>query len=101
MAKCWETRGCDDEMQSRCPHNVPGAPCPADCLNTMCDRPTHHTVDPLDALMNPDVDRSAAIKEVCLFCEFFLTNGPKIPDDPALRTQPRMAARQLNIEVDE
>ena len=31
MAQCWERRGCDEEMMSRCPHNIPGEPCPADC----------------------------------------------------------------------
>jgi hypothetical protein len=100
MAKCWETRGCDDEMQSRCPHNVEGMPCPADCLSTHCQRPTHETVDAMDALMNPDVDRAAAVKEACLFCRFFLENGPKIDTD-APRVEPHMAARGLNIIVDD
>lgn len=76
--KCWEQRGCDEEWQSRCPHNTPGETCPADCLNTYCTRPTHETVSPLDALMNPEVDRSAAVKETCKFCRFFLEHGPVI-----------------------
>ena len=52
--KCWEERGCDEEWQSRCPHNTPGEYCPADCYNTHCTRPTYERVEPLDALMNPE-----------------------------------------------
>lgn len=99
MAKCWETRGCDEEMQSRCPHNIDGLPCPADCFNTRCERPTHQLVNAMDALLNPDVDRSAARKETCLFCQFFLDNGPKIDFSKPV-VAPRMAARGLNILVD-
>lgn len=80
---CWELRGCDDEMQSRCPHNIPGEPCPADCRFAACTRPTHHVEDDFMVLLNPDRDYDAAIKEVCRFCTFFLTNGPSIADrDP-------------------
>jgi hypothetical protein len=78
MAHCWELRGCDDEMQSRCPHNIPGEPCPPDCHYAACSRPTHDPVNPLDALMNPEIDRQAAIKTVCRTCRFFLSRGPKI-----------------------
>ena len=99
MAKCWETRGCDAEMMERCPHNIEGLPCPADCLNTHCTRPTHTMVDALDALMNPDVDRSAAIKEVCLLCKFFLENGPLL--EGAATSEPHMAARGLNVTTEE
>lgn len=76
MAKCWEARGCDDEMQSRCPHNTPGEPCPADCHYAACHRPTHEVCDDFELLLNPERDYDAAIKEVCHFCTFFLTNGP-------------------------
>lgn len=99
MSACWEIRGCDDEMMQRCPHNIEGLPCPADCLNTHCKRPTHDMVDPLDALMNPDVDRSAAVKEVCLLCRFFLEHGPVLEEGAT--TEPRMAARGLNVMTEE
>lgn len=83
MAKCWEMRGCDDEMQSRCPHNIPGEPCPADCHFAACHRPTHHVAADLSVLLNPDRDYNAAIKQVCHVCEFFLNNGPEIdPNAP-------------------
>lgn len=78
MSHCWELRGCDAEMQSRCPHNVPGEPCPQDCHYAACTRATHEFVDPLDALSNPDVDRRAAHKEICRMCRFFLSHGPKV-----------------------
>lgn len=76
MAACWETRGCDGEMQSRCPHNQPDEPCPADCFYAACERPTHVVTDDFELLLNPARDYDAATKEICKFCEFFLTNGP-------------------------
>ena len=78
MEGCWSRRGCDDEMQERCPHNVPGEPCPADCHYAACHRPTHVVCDDFDVLLNPKRDYEAAIKQVCRFCEFFLINGPEV-----------------------
>jgi len=78
MAFCWEVRGCDEEMQSRCPHNIPHEPCPAECHFTACSRPTHIIEEDLDLLLNPDLDYEAAVKQVCKFCNFFLTKGPHI-----------------------
>ena len=72
MEKCWRRRGCDDEMQGRCPHNIPGEPCPADCHFAACQRKTHVVCD-----------YDAAVKEICRFCEHFLTYGPNIADRPA------------------
>ena len=69
---CWELRGCDDEMQSRCPHNVPGEPCPADCHFAACERPTHKVTSNLDLLFRCDIDREQSVKDICRFCEFFL-----------------------------
>lgn len=78
MAFCWEMRGCDDEMQSRCPHNAPKEPCPAECHFAACSRPTHLVEKDLDLLLNPDLDYEAAVKQVCKFCTFFLTKGPRL-----------------------
>ena len=79
MAKCWEQRGCDEEMQSRCPHDVPTDKCPAKCAFSTCDRATHVlTWDPA-MIFDPSVDRRMAIKENCTYCEFFLTHCPKMP----------------------
>lgn len=80
MALCWEMRGCDDEMQSRCPHNQPGEPCPADCHYAACHRETHAVATDFELLLNPELDYEASVKEVCRFCEFFLTNGPAHAD---------------------
>jgi hypothetical protein len=79
MAKCWETRGCDDEMMSTCPHNSPGEKCPARCAFAACERPTHKLSSDPAVIFDPTTDRRAAIKEQCTFCEFFLTNGPAMP----------------------
>ncbi len=83
MAACWEQRGCDDEMRGRCPHNIPGEPCPADCHFAACMRPAHVVCGDFDLLLNPDRDYDCANKEICRFCEFFLKNGPDIADRPA------------------
>ena len=76
MAQCWERRGCDEEMMSRCPHNIPGEPCPADCRFAACMRSTHEVCQDFNKLLNPERDYDAAVKEVCRFCEHFLEHGP-------------------------
>lgn len=80
MSYCWEMRGCDDEMQSRCPHNQPGEPCPADCHYAACHRETHAVATDFELLLNPELDYEASVKEVCRFCEFFLSRGPALAD---------------------
>lgn len=82
MSKCWELRGCDDEMQSRCPHNIPGEPCPAECNFATCERTTHVVCGDPIMLLNPERDYDAANKEICRICNFFLENGPDIADRP-------------------
>lgn len=79
MPKCWEIRGCDEEMQAGCMHpNELNDQCPAKCAFAQCDRPQHIlTTDPA-LVFEPTIDRTAAIKGVCTFCEFFLTHGPRV-----------------------
>jgi len=78
MAKCWELRGCDDEMQSDCPHATEILdPCPTKCAFAQCDRPTHSLSTDPAVVFTIEVDRGAAIKQICYFCEFFLKNGPR------------------------
>ena len=76
---CWSERGCDDEMRGRCPHAIdPNEQCPLGCHYAMCERPTHQvTGDPM-LVFNPERDYSAAAKETCTRCIFFLTNGPRL-----------------------
>jgi hypothetical protein len=78
MAKCWESRPCDEDMQSRCPHNNPGERCSSRCGFARCDRPSHQATSDPALIFDLTVDRAAAIKEQCTFCSFFLTNGPRI-----------------------
>ena len=94
MANCWERRGCDEEMMSRCPHNTPGEPCPADCHYAACDRPTHVVATDFAVLLNPERYYDAAVKEVCRFCEHFLEHGPDIADarPPTVYSVPPMVA---------
>ena len=77
MTFCWEMRGCDEEMQSRCPHNIPGEPCPAECHYALCSRPSHVPETDILELLNPDLDYDASVKEVCRTCRNFLAHGPR------------------------
>ena len=77
---CWEIRGCDEEMQSRCPHCTGDDMCPSDCFNTYCDRPTHQVVEDVLLLLNPDRDYDIAPKEICHSCLFFVEHGPSRKD---------------------
>jgi len=79
MAKCWETRGCDEEMQADCPHHAQFHDnCPTKCAFATCSRSTYQlTTDP-ELIFSTEVDRSHAIKDGCIYCEFFLRNGPRI-----------------------
>lgn len=69
-------------MLGRCPHNIPGEPCPADCHFAACHRKTHVVAD-VDLLLNPERDYDMAVKEICRFCEHFLKFGPNVADRPA------------------
>lgn len=80
MALCWEMRGCDAEMQSRCPHGVKGALCPSDCNFAACVRPVHEVAQGLAILDNPEVDRGAAVKEARRACMFFIEHGPLLSE---------------------
>ncbi len=84
MARCWELRGCDTEMQADCPHpNELGDRCPTKCAFAQCDRPTHElTVDP-ELIFDPTVDRDPVSREECLYCAFFLRHGPKLEQPSA------------------
>ncbi|MDR1713925.1 MAG: hypothetical protein LBR39_07225 [Coriobacteriales bacterium] len=80
MSKCWEQRGCDEEMWSSCPHAIASDDgiCVADCYFALCDNPQRKvTADPA-LVFDPVVNRAAAIKEICWHCEFFLRHAPRI-----------------------
>jgi hypothetical protein len=79
MARCWEQRGCDDEMQRECPHAIEFMDnCPTKCAFAACDRPTFElTTDP-ELVFDPSADRTKAIKDGCMYCAFFLKHGPRI-----------------------
>lgn len=80
MAKCWETRGCDEEMQADCPHPTElNDRCPSKCAFARCDRESHVTTSDPDLVFSVTVDRDRAIKEECHYCAFFLANGPRLP----------------------
>jgi hypothetical protein len=77
MAKCWERRGCDDEMTSRCPHNNPAEKCPSRCAYGQCYSATHVPSSDPALIFDPAIDRDAAMKEQCTFCAFFLAHAPR------------------------
>ena len=75
---CWRTRDCSPEIQEFCQHAVTDYDmCPGTCKFAICNRPEHKlTYDP-KYVFEPNVDRDAALKHLCVHCEFFLTKGPK------------------------
>ena len=77
MAKCWESRGCDEEMMARCPHNTPGEKCPSRCGYGQCYRATHVATSDPGLIFDPSIDRGPAMNEQCTFCTFYLTHGPR------------------------
>lgn len=80
MSRCWEQRGCDEEMQANCAHETEFHDrCPTKCaFANFCHQPQHElTTDP-ELLFCGVIDRDQAIKETCLFCKYFLTQGPRI-----------------------
>lgn len=99
MSHCWEHRGCDEEMQSRCPHNRPGEPCPPDCRFAYCTRPRHKVATDINLLLTLDVDRNAATKEACRVCEYFLTHGPS-PEEVQANGIPTFDGTVEEDEVD-
>lgn len=75
---CWRVRNCEHDMQKICGHAVTDWDmCPLRCSFSYCDRDTHvQTSDP-ELVLDPTIDRDQAIKQVCIYCEFFLKNGPR------------------------
>jgi len=43
-----------------------------------CYRETHVVTSDPALIFDPTVDRTAAAKEQCTFCVFFLTHGPRL-----------------------
>ncbi len=82
MAKCWEKRGCDEEMLSACPHpNELMDRCPTKCAFARCDSVAHElTTDP-ELVFDAAIDRSSVVRDECLYCGFFLRHGPRAGGD--------------------
>lgn len=79
MARCWEMRGCDEEMQSECLHSTTFHDrCPTKCAFAHCDLPQNEITSDPELVFDPDIDREVAVKETCLFCAFFLRKGPRL-----------------------
>lgn len=78
MSRCWEQRGCDEEMQADCPHTEIHDPCPLKCAFSRCENPQYEfTTDP-ELVFDPAVDRDGALKEACRYCAFFIRKGPRV-----------------------
>jgi hypothetical protein len=79
VSKCWEQRGCDSEMESTCLHAESiEERCPSRCAFSQCDRPSAGVTSDPALIFDPEVDRTAAVKELCLYCAFFLKSGPRV-----------------------
>ena len=78
MAVCWRIRPCSEEIQKECKHAVTDFDmCPSRCNFSFCQLETHEITGDPDLVFNPDIDRSQALKQNCLYCVFFLENGPR------------------------
>jgi hypothetical protein len=97
--RCWEHRGCEgidgliDPLSKECPHGRTDcySPCKLECQFAQCHNPWHKVATDFNLLLDTTVDRSAAIKEGCRVCEFFLKYGPRLGeqehrDDPETAT---------------
>jgi hypothetical protein len=79
MGKCWEQRGCDEEMRSTCAHHTEFKDrCPTKCAFANCERPAHVLASDPEIIFSTEVDREVVIKDICMFCEFFIENGPRL-----------------------
>lgn len=76
MAKCWEVRGCKG-VTGDCPHFTAKL-CPRTCMYTICDRPQYQRASGMETFEAVDVDFSAALKENCHSCRYFLDNAPRV-----------------------
>ena len=75
---CWRTRPCPPEMQEACRHAVTDYDmCPSRCKLAFCQLKTHEVTGDPELVFDPDIDRSQALKQNCLYCKFFLKNGPR------------------------
>jgi hypothetical protein len=65
-------------MSENCLHAVTDYDmCPTRCQWATCYRDRHVlTTDPA-LLFEPDVDRSQALRQSCVYCEHFLLHGPR------------------------
>jgi len=78
MAPCWRTRNCEMDMQTSCNHAITDWDmCPARCSFAQCNRPTYELTSDPALVFGSEVDRDQALKQGCLWCKFFLENGPK------------------------
>ncbi len=89
MSRCWEIRGCKDEqIQADCPHAAMiGDRCPAKCAFAQCDLEQHERTSDPALIFEPEIDRTAAIKEGCTYCAFFLRNGPRLSGSGTHRSE--------------
>ncbi len=77
MAACWEEPGCNYLLSDDCPHYATGI-CPRTCMYTVCENPQHEYATGMETFSAYDVDFSAARKENCASCRFFLKHAPRI-----------------------
>jgi hypothetical protein len=80
--RCWQIRGCDEELWSRCPHAVASTDglCPLQCNYSQCSAPQHELAVGLD-LLDTTANRSLAVKETCWYCRYFIENATGLPID--------------------
>jgi len=86
-------------MQDTCGHAVSDWDmCPARCAYAQCDRSTYEFTSDPALVFDPTVDREQALKQNCLWCKFFLTNGPRRVEGEQSETREERRQRLLDSE---
>ncbi len=78
MAKCWQIRGCPQEMLDTCPISVSKGLCLLNCAYARCFSSRSKIADsPAIIFGGPTQANIEAVKQACLTCEHYLTRGSR------------------------
>ncbi|MCK4777947.1 MAG: hypothetical protein KAS39_06170 [Actinomycetia bacterium] len=77
MEKCWEIRGCPEELKANCTFNKKGKNCELHCHFQYCPGSSKIISDFKD-FIGLDLSSFNIKKEKCLFCEYLINEAKKI-----------------------
>jgi hypothetical protein len=83
LAKCWEIRGCPQEMLDSCPVSLSKGLCLLNCQYAACFSPRNKMVEDPAMIFGEYARRNIKpVKQVCFTCEYYLTNVTTEQDAP-------------------